>query len=97
MVGGNGNLHRLEDARACAQPLGPKGKTPAVVFDDDLLQRDQVLLDVGPLEGVAHRLETPLELLSEHQGQEGTERVPPDGAICHRSGPTRSPVCGATQ
>ena len=70
-----------EDAGACAQALGPDGKTSAPVFDDDLLQRTQILLDPGPSEGIPRRLESPVQVPSEHRGKEGRENMAPNGVI----------------
>jgi hypothetical protein len=49
----DGDANRLEDSTTSSETLAANGETLPAVFNDVLLQRFEVLLDVRPLEAVA--------------------------------------------
>ena len=60
---GHGDADRLEHLPAGAAALGADRNPFAFLFDDDLLECLEILLDVGPLEALARGLNAPVQLL----------------------------------
>ena len=77
----HGDADRFEDLAADALALASDHETPIAFFDGHLLQCFQVLLDVRPLEVMAGRLKTPIQLLAHHQCKEAAEDMATDGLI----------------
>jgi len=79
--GRDGDPNRLKGLSASSETLAANGKALPSIFDDGLLQRFEVLLDVRPLEAVAGGIEPSCELFSQDKRQEAAEDVAPDGSV----------------
>lgn len=76
-----GDTDGLEYLSAGAAALGADGKPLAFLFDDDLLERPEVLLDIGPLKAMAGRLDAPVQLLFEKESKETAKHVATDRIV----------------
>ena len=77
----DGYPNRLKDFAAGTEAFAPYGERFSLVFNRNLLEGLEVLLDVGPLETVTSLLQSAVQFLTENQGQETAEDVTPDGLI----------------
>jgi hypothetical protein len=71
----------LEDLAAVSLTFTADSKPFAVLLDDDLLERLEILLDMQPLESVTGRGQTLVQLLSQHQRQKAAKHVAGDVGI----------------
>src|SRR5665648_323731 len=77
----DGHPDSLEDFTAGSEAFAADGERLALIFNRDLLQGLEILLDVGPFETVAGLLQPPIQLLPDDQGQKAAKNVTPDGFI----------------
>jgi hypothetical protein len=77
----DGNPDRLENLATGTEAFTPDGKRFAPVFNRDLLQGLEILLDVSPFETVTGLLQPAVQFLAEDQGQKTAKDMTPDGLI----------------
>jgi hypothetical protein len=76
--GGKRYPDRLEDLAAVSLAFTADSKPFAVLLDDDLLERLEVLLDMQPLDSVTGSRKTLVQLLSQDQRQKAAKHLPCD-------------------
>ena len=74
----NGHMHRLKDFSTDPFGLTADREAFAVLFDLNLFQRFEVLLDIGPFKPVLVFSQTLIELLSKHQGKKAAKHMAGD-------------------
>jgi GNAT superfamily N-acetyltransferase len=79
--GGKRYPDRLEDLAAVSLTFTADSKPFAVLLDDDLLERLEILLDMQPLESVTGSRQTLVQFLSQHQCQKAAKHVAGDVGI----------------
>ena len=77
----DGHTYRLENFAAGTETFATDGECFPPVFNRDLLEGLEVLLDVGPFETVPRFLQPTIQLLPDDQGQEAAKNMTPDGFI----------------
>jgi len=77
----DGHAHRPKNISAGPEAFTPYGERLAPVFNRDLLQGLEILLDVGPFETVARLLQPAIQFFPDDQGQEAAKDMPPDDFI----------------
>ena len=78
---GHRHADSLKYLPAAAEALAADGKLFPVVVQGDLLKRIQILLDVGPLEGLAGLLQSAIQFLAENPCEKAAEDMPSNGFI----------------
>ena len=72
----------LEHLATDPETFTPDGESLAGVFEDDLLKRFEVLLDIGPCKAVSGLLQPVIEFFPQHESQKAAENVAANTGIC---------------